>query len=45
MQRSTLRTVVPLYGMSTQAQAPAFHALVLSLLRMEQWKEYRDYHA
>jgi len=45
MQRSTLRTAVPLYRMSTAAQAPAFHAFVAGLLKTEQWKEYHDYQA
>ena len=32
MQRSALRTAVPLYRLSTAQQAPAFHALVGDLL-------------
>lgn len=43
MQRSTLRTAIPLYNMSTPAQAPVFHQFVGGLLKMDQWKEFRDY--
>lgn len=45
MQRSTLRTVVPLYKSSTVQQAPAFHVFVENLLANEKWKEFRDYQA
>ncbi|OWT40724.1 tip120-family protein [Cryptococcus neoformans Bt1] len=45
MQRSTLRTVVPLYKSSTPQQAPAFHAFVENLLANEKWKEFREYQA
>ncbi|KAL7418817.1 hypothetical protein Q5752_006501 [Cryptotrichosporon argae] len=45
MQRSALRTAVPLYKMSTATQAPAFHAFVAGLLQADKWKEYRDYEA
>ncbi|KIR43743.1 tip120-family protein [Cryptococcus deuterogattii 99/473] len=45
MQRSTLRTVVPLYKSSTPQQAPAFHAFVENLLSNEKWKEFKDYQA
>lgn len=45
MQRSTMRTVVPLYKMSTPQQAPAFHAFVGKLLADQQWKDFRDYQA
>ncbi|KAK1926054.1 putative TIP120-family protein TIP120B [Papiliotrema laurentii] len=43
MQRSTLRTAVPLYRISGPAQAPVFHAFVNGLLAKNEWKEYRDY--
>lgn len=43
MQRSTLRTAVPLYRISSPAQAPVFHAFVNALLAKNEWKEYRDY--
>ncbi len=45
MQRSTLRTAVPLYRMSTAQQAPAFHAFVGGLLANQQWRDFRDYQA
>ncbi|GFZ51807.1 hypothetical protein JCM24511_09575 [Saitozyma sp. JCM 24511] len=45
MQRSALRTAVPLYRMSTPQQAPAFHHFVGGLLASQQWKDYRDYQA
>ncbi|WWD22460.1 hypothetical protein CI109_106951 [Kwoniella shandongensis] len=45
MQRSTLRTAVPLYKTSTAQQAPAFHAFVSSLLSSEKWRDFRDYQA
>lgn len=40
-----MRTAVPLYKMSTAAQAPIFHQFVSDLLKAEEWKEYRDYQA
>lgn len=43
MQRSTLRTAIPLFNMSTPAQAPVFHQFVSALLKLDQWKEFRDY--
>ena len=45
MQRSALRTAVPLFKMSTAAQAPKFHEFVAGLLLNEKWKDYRDYQA
>lgn len=45
MQRSALRTAVPLYRMSSPAQAPAFHAFVAGLLNQDQWKSYQNYQA
>lgn len=45
MQRSALRTAVPLYKMSSPAQAPAFHQFVGGLLSMDQWKSYQNYQA
>lgn len=43
IQRSTMRTVTPLYHMTTAAQAPGFHAFVGGLLKSDQWKEFREY--
>ncbi|WVQ80275.1 hypothetical protein IAT38_002380 [Cryptococcus sp. DSM 104549] len=45
MQRSTLRTVVPLYKMCSPHQAPAFTAFVSSLLASDKWREFKDYQA
>jgi cullin-associated NEDD8-dissociated protein 1 len=45
IQRGTLRTIVPLYRMTTAAQAPAFHAFAGNLLKSDQWKEYGSYQA
>ncbi|CAK9779690.1 unnamed protein product [Cutaneotrichosporon oleaginosum] len=43
IQRSTMRTITPLFHMTSAAQAPAFHAYVASLLKSDQWKEFREY--
>ena len=45
MQKATLRTAVPLYRLSTPAQAPAFHAFVGGLLSKKEWKEFQNYQA
>ncbi|KAK8845507.1 hypothetical protein IAR55_006220 [Kwoniella newhampshirensis] len=45
MQRSTLRTAVPLFKISTAQQAPAFHAFVSSLLASAKWRDFKDYQA
>ncbi|WVQ93760.1 hypothetical protein IAU59_000837 [Kwoniella sp. CBS 9459] len=45
MQRSTLRTAIPLYKMSSAQQAPAFHAFVGSLLTSDKWRDFKDYQA
>lgn len=45
MQHSTMRTAVPLFKMSTAAQAPVFHHFVTDLLKQDEWKEYSDYQA
>ncbi|KAK4683892.1 hypothetical protein P7C73_g6321, partial [Tremellales sp. Uapishka_1] len=45
MQRSTLRTAVPLYKMSTYSQAPGFHKFVHDMLSSEKWKDFKDYQA
>lgn len=45
MQRSALRTAVPLYKLSTPQQAPTFHAFMHDLLNKSQWKDFRDYQA
>lgn len=38
-----MRTVTPLFNMTTASQAPAFHAFVGGLLKSDQWKEFREY--
>ncbi|BEI79879.1 hypothetical protein CcaverHIS002_0104080 [Cutaneotrichosporon cavernicola] len=43
IQRSTMRTITPMFRMTSAAQAPAFHAYVASLLKTDQWKEFREY--
>jgi cullin-associated NEDD8-dissociated protein 1 len=43
IQRSTMRTITPMFRMTSAAQAPAFHAYVASLLKSDQWKEFREY--
>ncbi|ODN76121.1 hypothetical protein L202_06053 [Cryptococcus amylolentus CBS 6039] len=45
MQRSTLRTVVPLYRACSVQQAPGFHQFVTQVLANDKWKEFKDYHA
>ncbi|OCF45173.1 tip120-family protein [Kwoniella heveanensis CBS 569] len=45
MQRSTLRTAIPLYKMSSAQQAPAFHAFVSNLLTSDKWRDFKDYQA
>ncbi|WVF66132.1 hypothetical protein IAT40_000871 [Kwoniella sp. CBS 6097] len=45
MQRSTLRTAIPLFKMSNAQQAPAFHAFVSSLLTSDKWRDFKDYQA
>lgn len=45
MQRSALRAAVPLYKLSSSAQAPQFHAFVVKQLSTDKWKEFRDYRA
>ncbi|WWC66659.1 uncharacterized protein I206_100563 [Kwoniella pini CBS 10737] len=43
MQRSTLRTAVPLYKISNPQQAPQFHAFVNGLLASDKWRDFKDY--
>nr|XP_018266798.1 tip120-family protein [Kwoniella dejecticola CBS 10117]OBR88956.1 tip120-family protein [Kwoniella dejecticola CBS 10117] len=43
MQRSTLRTAVPLYKLSNPQQAPQFHAFVSGLLASDKWRDFKDY--
>jgi cullin-associated NEDD8-dissociated protein 1 len=43
MQKAALRTAVPVYRLSSQAQAPDFHAFVARQLGLEKWKEFRNY--
>lgn len=38
-----MRTITPMFHMTSAAQAPAFHAYVVSLLKSDQWKEFREY--
>ncbi|WVQ76239.1 hypothetical protein IAR50_005904 [Cryptococcus sp. DSM 104548] len=45
MQRSTLRTVVPLYRACSAQQAPGFHQFVTQILANEKWKEFKEYYA
>jgi cullin-associated NEDD8-dissociated protein 1 len=45
MQKTTLRTIVPLARISTPQQAPAFHAFVAALLSDSAYREFRDYQA
>ncbi|WRT63736.1 uncharacterized protein IL334_000659 [Kwoniella shivajii] len=43
MQRSTLRTAVPLYKLSSPQQAPQFHTFVSALLASDKWRDFKDY--
>ncbi|WWC85910.1 uncharacterized protein L201_000780 [Kwoniella dendrophila CBS 6074] len=45
MQRSTLRTAVPLFKLSNPQQAPQFHAFVTGLLASDKWRDFKDYQA
>ncbi|WWC99318.1 hypothetical protein V866_006219 [Kwoniella sp. B9012] len=45
MQRSTLRTAVPLYKLSNPQQAPQFHSFVSGLLATDKWRDFKDYQA
>ncbi len=39
MQSSAIRTIVPLYKMTTEAQSPAFYAAVKPLETIERWRQ------
>ena len=45
MQRTTLRTAVPLYKLSSASQAPVFHDFVSGLLARSEWRDFQDYQA